>query len=702
MSTVVDQHCAAIREQGATISIQQLKTSFDAFVSELKKGGTFSVDITVIKQIVSILVNLPHKSKQLAEPQLIAHHFLTILRDCILVDQLCHRQSKDTAHDLLTDVSILFANVCRYINDTNLYLIKQLLIHKPLINELASCFEEMSISGKHLDDPRLLSSINFLLTAFQRFEKKEIETNECSLTTPLFLAVLKLVCSSYAVDMLTRLEHNFSQKLTEGQTLLLNTCPLYVYWFSGNRKPELALQVTRWLLRPFTAWMTSCHPDSIIYCSQELGDMMRHLAFTLVRPIEWENANGSSEEFYDDYCKRVSHWSSFLPVIIRHSSDEWSGMSIARFIVQDLYNFTLHPSVLNFMKSIPTLRSMLLKMTDVQQSETQLNAYRCLGKLMTEEDIKTMANPSKIAMIYVKFLMNDIDDPKTKERFYSLLQSLKNWVQHDQVKVHLINQKALPLLVRCVTETKFDPIKEQAAALEILLALSFNNDAASALRQNHHFMTHVRSVSNSIISDQSRLQRAAGGLLWKLEKETEAVAKPAILNSYQHDIMMSYSHSDKQLCYQIHEQLVKVGFRVWIDRDHMHGATMIAMADAIENSDIVIICMSDAYKQSVYCQSEAHYAFERRRCLIPLIMKPHYKPDGWLGIIASGKIYVDFAKIEFNLAYEKLKNEISQHRHQHTSQPTIKTKEKNHQDIPSTIPIPVEEASKSGEQYSIV
>ena len=45
--------------------------------------------------------------------------------------------------------------------------------------------------------------------------------------------------------------------------------------------------------------------------------------------------------------------------------------------------------------------------------------------------------------------------------------------------------------------------------------------------------------------------------------------------------------------------------------------------------------MSDAYKQSVYCQSEAHYAFERGRRLIPLIMKPNYKPDGWLGIIVK-------------------------------------------------------------------
>jgi hypothetical protein len=69
---------------------------------------------------------------------------------------------------------------------------------------------------------------------------------------------------------------------------------------------------------------------------------------------------------------------------------------------------------------------MLVKISDVQQNETQLNAYRCLGKIMIEEDIKTMGNPSKIVMIYVKFLSNTIDDPRRKERFYSLLESLKS------------------------------------------------------------------------------------------------------------------------------------------------------------------------------------------------------------------------------------------------------------------------------------
>jgi hypothetical protein len=45
---------------------------------------------------------------------------------------------------------------------------------------------------------------------------------------------------------------------------------------------------------------------------------------------------------------------------------------------------------------------------------------------MTEDDIKAMNNPTKIAIIYVKFLSSAIDDPKKKERFYSLLESLKS------------------------------------------------------------------------------------------------------------------------------------------------------------------------------------------------------------------------------------------------------------------------------------
>ncbi|CAF4652522.1 unnamed protein product, partial [Rotaria socialis] len=446
----------------------------------------------------------------------------------------------------------------------------------------------------------------------------------------------------------------------------------------------------------------NCPSDLIVNCSKQFGDMIRHLTSILLRSVPSDNSDASIEQFNDDYYKFLIHWTSLLSSMLKCSSNDSTIISIKRFIVQHLYDLTLNANLLNFMKTIPNLIPMLLQMTDIEQDETQLNIYRCLGKLMTEADIKAMETSSKIASIHLKFLTNTIDNPKRKDRFHSILQSLKNFVQHDQVKVELIKQNILPLLIRCIIETKFDPINVQKVVLKILLALSFNDDASTILKQNKDFMSQVRNLANNTNVEKSNLQRAAEGLLWKLEKEAVAITKSASSRSFKYDVMISYSHSDHPLCYQIHERLVQDGFNVWIDRDQMHGAPMIAMADAVENSEFVLLCMSDTYKQSVYCQSEAHYAFERRCRLIPLIMKSHYKPDGWLGIMVSGKIYVDFMKNEFKLAYNKLKTEIDQYRQQNLNHSMVKSKGKNPQDVSSTISKSVQKPSKSTERPAIV
>ena len=128
--------------------------------------------------------------------------------------------------------------------------------------------------------------------------------------------------------------------------------------------------------------------------------------------------------------------------------------------------------------------------------------------------------------------------------------------------------------------------------------------------------------------------------------------------------MLSYSHSNKDLCYAVYDRLVKDGFRAWIDRDNMHRSPMDVMTHAIENSQQILACMSDAYKQSPCCQLEAQYAFQRRHQLIPLVMIPRYKPDGWLGIIISGKIYIDIPKLTIDSAHIALKKEIDAYRNQ--------------------------------------
>ena len=45
------------------------------------------------------------------------------------------------------------------------------------------------------------------------------------------------------------------------------------------------------------------------------------------------------------------------------------------------------------------------------------------------------------------------------------------------------------------------------------------------------------------------------------------------------------------------------GHKVWIDIDGMGGSTLEAMAGAVENAKVVLMCLSEQYKLSENCRS---------------------------------------------------------------------------------------------------
>jgi hypothetical protein len=132
------------------------------------------------------------------------------------------------------------------------------------------------------------------------------------------------------------------------------------------------------------------------------------------------------------------------------------------------------------------------------------------------------------------------------------------------------------------------------------------------------------------------------------------------------DIMISYCHKDKELCHRLYYRLLENKFRVWIDLENMYGPIVQRMAEAIENSHFVLICMSDAYKSSTYCRLEAEYAFKFQACLIPVVMKKDFTQTGWLGILCGLRRYIDFTKTTFDVAYEDLLTEIRNYQNEST------------------------------------
>jgi hypothetical protein len=74
----------------------------------------------------------------------------------------------------------------------------------------------------------------------------------------------------------------------------------------------------------------------------------------------------------------------------------------------------------------------------------------------------------------------------------------------------------------------------------------------------------------------------------------------------------------------------------------MEGSTLGAMAEAVEGATVVLLCMSQKYKDSPNCRLEGEYCVNTKTPFIPLMMQKAYKPDGWLGITLGAKLWYDF------------------------------------------------------------
>lgn len=249
------------------------------------------------------------------------------------------------------------------------------------------------------------------------------------------------------------------------------------------------------------------------------------------------------------------------------------------------------------------------------------------------------------------------------------------------MKKQVVGQNALPSIMQYTKEVVDDP-----APLEVAYALSFNPGAKKIFNDDHDFVDHVRELQQS---DNEDVTKAAHGIMWKLEgeekfiEETDAKkaggekSKEKKVNGEEsiekkqdekpkeepehYDMMISYCWAQKELCHKINDRLESDGYSVWLDRDEMHGSIIESMSEAVENSGLVLICMSSNYKMSVNCQAEAEYAYNRKRKMIPLMVEKDYKPDGWLGFMAGSKLYIDFADKEdeeFDKAYELLIAEL--------------------------------------------
>ena len=68
-------------------------------------------------------------------------------------------------------------------------------------------------------------------------------------------------------------------------------------------------------------------------------------------------------------------------------------------------------------------------------------------------------------------------------------------------------------------------------------------------------------------------------------------------------VMISYQWDVQTLVIQLKNRLQADGYKVWMDIDEMGGSTLESMAKAVENASVVLVCVSQKYKESHNCRS---------------------------------------------------------------------------------------------------
>ena len=131
------------------------------------------------------------------------------------------------------------------------------------------------------------------------------------------------------------------------------------------------------------------------------------------------------------------------------------------------------------------------------------------------------------------------------------------------------------------------------------------------------------------------------------------------MSSAKEQVMISYQWDSQKQALEIAHALKELGFEIWIDVENMSGDIYDKMAEAVEGSSVLLVCMTSKYEKSANCERELKYATEKKKKLIPLHLEKEYKSGGSLGLLMAGKLYFDFTDVsKFKENIEHLKVEI--------------------------------------------
>jgi hypothetical protein len=163
-----------------------------------------------------------------------------------------------------------------------------------------------------------------------------------------------------------------------------------------------------------------------------------------------------------------------------------------------------------------------------------------------------------------------------------------------------------------------------------------------ALLKDPSFVKSLEQLVDQAMTDEAKDFARATLVALGITKAPASASQAAGDDNPPPHIMASYNWDHQDVILRVVASLQTRGYLVWVDTEQMKGSTVDTMALAVEGSELMLIGMSRAYKESSNCRMEAQYGLQKKKPFIPLKLTKGYEADGWLGLMLGTAMYYAF------------------------------------------------------------
>lgn len=391
-----------------------LQQSLDSIIKQVDENRDYLSDEKGVQEFVELIHQLTEKS--FIDSPIINDYFFVILRDCylnLLQRERTGEKLNEISSILLETISNFFLKMSSSLSNLNLSILKQILYHPTVCDEINRFLEEFSLGQRHLEDYPMKILDHFFRT-IQRLERISSPDEN----PEFFSHIVRCICSPIFFEIF--LQSIYEENLHWKERFLLHTCIDYIssHCFDQHHQQSL-IEIRQILLHSFTQWMNE-HSLTFRSWNNRFVMIIRQISFLLTLPIQSNRNAILDNEIFNDYRQLIDSCVHILYSIALPSDHSMENKHFHQILIGTLIS-NLSTMILSnqLVKYFQTkhVHSLMIKFTSFPNDQIQFNTLKILSAITMEQQTKDLVYANHLIKVFIEYLNKFSDDQNQTLQF---------------------------------------------------------------------------------------------------------------------------------------------------------------------------------------------------------------------------------------------------------------------------------------------